>query len=121
MSTFMPDFSTMPASNGYRALYRLFDEQSWRMVIDRATKKPAVFDTQFAAITAAKDVVRLKLNPQIRSEASPIEPEEDDKDLLAMEEWRTKKQEEYAAIRALVKNGKNRRRFVVEKKQRRGK
>lgn len=117
---FLPEFSTMPAPGGVRGLYRLFDEQPWRMVCHPATKAPVIFPSAKEALGAARDLVKRKLNPDLRSaDAVEVVPS-DDPDLLAMEEWRKSKQEDYAKSRALIKNGKRHRQVVVERKVKRG-
>ncbi len=123
-STFMPETQVLAAANGYRGLYRLFEDSDFRMVWDHVQKKPAIFESAHAALAAAKDVVRRKLNPDLPTARAVVgEPfETDDADELQLEKWREEKIEQYARSRALVKNGKRHRQVVVERKgDRRGK
>lgn len=117
---FLPEFSTMPAPGGVRGLYRLFDEQPWRMVCNPDTRAPVIFPSAKEALGAARDLVKRKLNPDLRCQATGQAVPADDPDLLAMEEWRKTKQEEYAKARVMTRNGKNRRQVVVERKVKRG-
>lgn len=121
-TNFLPDYSVMPIAGGQViGLYRLFEDSQWRQVCHPKTKKAIPFPSAKEAIAAAKEVVKLKLNPPLHSVSAldPV-PVEDptDADILALESWRQQKQEEYAKTRAMVKNGKNRRKFVVEKRER---
>lgn len=117
MTVFMPDTATQPASTGVIALYRLFEDQPWRQVINPATKRPVIFEDSLQAIKAAKARLKVIMNPELRCET--VAPEiEEDQDVLGLAEWRAKQQAEYADVRALVKNGKNRRKFTVEVKGR---
>lgn len=118
MSDFLPETSTQTMVGGVRGLYRLFAEQSFRPVCDPKTKKAILFKSATEAIAAAKEVLRRKLNPDLKAIA-PEEPEADP-DILGIEEWRKKQQEHTAVVRAL-KNGKNHRPVIVERKARRGK
>lgn len=112
-TTFLPEFSTMKmAGGGYAGLYRLF-EGDWRYVFDKRTRQASIFGSQSEAISAAREVVRTKLNPHLKCENIDA-PDEADADVLQIEEWRAKQIEEYARSRAIVKNGRNRRQVVVE-------
>jgi hypothetical protein len=114
VSDFFPDVSTMPRPGGYSGLYRLFTDQAWKYVSDPKTKKPIVFPGVGEAVKAARETVRLKLNPHIRSQAGAVAVEPDDEDILGIEEWMKGKQEDTAKTRALIKNGKHYKPFKVE-------
>lgn len=107
----------MPRPGGYSGLYRLFENQDWRSVCDKKTRVAIIFPTASAAIAAAKEVVKLKLNPHLVSETIADKCEEDP-DVLQIDEWRKQQQEEYARSRATVKNGKRHRQVVVEVRKR---
>lgn len=113
---FLPDYSTMAAPGGFRALYRLFDNQAWRPVTCKKTKSAIIYPDVISAIKAAKEFVRGKLNPQIY--AATQDNEERDEDILGIDTWREAQIEFYAKARATVKNGKNRKQFVIERKTR---
>jgi hypothetical protein len=108
----MPDTSTMPRPGGYGGLYRLYDNQPWRHVSDPKTGKPIIFPTITEAVKGAKQVIRVKLNPHLRSQQAA--PTEEDDDILGIEEWMKGKQEDTAKTRALIKNGKHNKPFKVE-------
>lgn len=113
---FLPDYSTMPAPGGFRALYRLFDRQPWRPVVCKRTKAAIIFPDVISAIKAAKELVRVKLNPHIHTATQDIA--ESEEDVLGVDQWRDAQIEFYAKARATVRNGKNHRQVVVEKKVR---
>ncbi len=64
---FFPEYSQMPYGDRYRPLFRLFAGENWRFV--RKDGKPIECETAGSAIAAAKECLRLVLNPEIRSEA----------------------------------------------------
>lgn len=115
---FLPDYSTMAAPGGFRALYRLFDKQAWRPVTCKRTKSAIIYPDVISAIKAAKEFVRVKLNPHIVSAVQ--DNEESDEDILGIDTWRESQIEFYAKARATVKNGKNHKAFIVERKPRKG-
>lgn len=113
---FPPEYGHMSLNGQYAALYRLFTNQSWRHVCNPETKKPLLFDSVGKAITAAKEHVRNKLNPDLRT-AEPV-VDEDDKalqDVLGIEQWRASKIEERAENQ-IIRNRKTKSRVQVERK-----
>jgi len=113
---FLPEYSQMPLHGQYAALYRFFTNQSWRQVCDPKTRKPLLFDSVGKAISAAKEHVRGKLNPDLRISEPVID--EDDKaleDVLGIEQWRASKIEERAENQ-IIRNRKTMTRVKVERK-----
>jgi len=111
--SFLPETSTMPAPGGFRALYRFFSGQSWRPVCDKH-RNAIIYKDVIQAIKAAKEVLRVKLNPDLKCSTIDVAP--DDADVLGIEEWRKKKIEQYGDSKAIVRNGKRHAPFVVERK-----
>ena len=79
--SFLPDYSAMAVAGRYRPLYKLYVDDSWRMVLDQ--KKPVECGSVSEAIGKAKEHVRGILNPHIRTERAA--------DVLGVAEWREKK------------------------------
>lgn len=77
---FLPDYSSMSTASGYRPMYRLFVGANWHVIPQ--SKVPGYFPTSGQAIEAAKEYVRARLNPVIRSEVAEVI------DVLGVEEWR---------------------------------
>lgn len=120
--TFLPEYDCLKASDGYRALYRLFSNTDWRQVRNRATRSPAIYPTAIEAIKAAKQEVLLKLNPQIMCadvDTAHVGIKEDP-DSLAVKDWEERKRDETAAAH-YMKRRSTMRPVVVEHKVRRAK
>jgi hypothetical protein len=93
---FLPEYSTMAVGSRYRALWRLFAGERWRMV--RKDKKPVECDTASQAIAAAKEHVARILNPKIHAE----QMEGEVADVLGIEAWRLRKEREATEERKQV-------------------
>lgn len=115
-SDFLPEYGHMSLNGQYAALYRFFTNQSWRHVCDPKTKKPLLFGSVSKAIDAAKEHVREKLNPDLKT-AEPV-VDEDAKalqDVLGIEQWRAAKVEERAENQ-IIRNRKTKSRVQIERK-----
>ena len=113
---FLPEWSQMSLGGQHVGLYRFFTTQSWRQLCDPKTKKKLLFGTASAAIAAARDHVRSKMNPDIRTLGA--EPDDDSKaiaDVLGIDEWRQSKIEERAENQ-ILRNRKTMTRVKVERK-----
>lgn len=91
--TFLPEYSQMLIGTRYRPLFRLFAGEDWRYV--RKNGQPVECDTAGQAIDAAKECVKVILNPVIRAEQM-----ESDALLDELAEWRRRKDAEAAEERA---------------------
>lgn len=112
---FLPEYGHMALNGQYAALYRFFTNQSWRHVCDPSTRKPVLFSSVARAIEAAKEHVRVKLNPDVK--VMQPAPDDDDKDLevvLGLEQWRLSRQNE-RADNQILRNRKSKSRVVVER------
>lgn len=96
MRTFLPEYSQMPVGNRYRPLFKLFADEGWRYV--RKDGKPIECDTVGQAIQAAKECVKVILNPPMRSEKM-AEREPEMPDFLDADAWRQQKAHEAAEER----------------------
>lgn len=63
---FLPEYTFVPVGSGYRPAYRLFVGKPLHMV---PGSTPCASPMQ--AVRAAKEYVRIKLNPEIRAEQAP--------------------------------------------------
>lgn len=77
---FLPEYKAVPTPRGYRPSYRLFVGEREKLVPYR--EGPQHFPTATAAIDAAKEYVRAKLNPTIRAEQAEVVA-----DVLGVDAW----------------------------------
>jgi hypothetical protein len=94
--SFLPEYSQMPVGSRYRPLFRLFADEAWKFV--RKDGKPIECDTAGQAVEAAKECVKLILNPPIRAEKLTCDPEPAID--LGIDEWRQRREQEAAEERA---------------------
>lgn len=111
---FLPDYSSMSTASGYRPMYRLFVGANWHVIPQ--SKVPGYFPTAWQAIEAAKEYVRARLNPVIRSEKA-----EAIVDCLGVDAWRRERAaqaagDQEAVLGALIVRGKA---VKVERRKRR--
>ncbi|TPK14151.1 hypothetical protein [Mesorhizobium sp. B2-5-11] len=85
-TSFLPEYNAVPVRGGYRGSYRLFDSQPFRFI---PGCEP--YPTAGQALTAAKEYVRLRLNPPIRGEVTEA------KDVLGLAAWHVEKAAQRAA------------------------
>lgn len=83
---FLPDYGSMPYRGGYRATYKLFAERPFRLI-----PGAEIFATAGQAEKAAKEYVRVRLNPPIRAEITEA------KDVLGLASWHIEKAAQRAA------------------------
>ena len=113
---FLPEYGQMPLNGQYAALYRLFTNQSWRQVCDPRTKKALLFQSVGDAIKAAKEHVRVKLNPDLTSSEPVVDEDEASlQDVLGVQQWRASKIEERAENQ-VIRNRTTMTRVKVERK-----
>lgn len=86
MADFLPEYTYLPIGALYRPAYRLFVGQPLHLV---PSVEPCV--TVSAAINAAKDYVREKLNPPIRVEHAEMVA-----DVLGVDAWHQERAERRA-------------------------
>jgi hypothetical protein len=89
---FLPDYSVMPLNGRYRPLFKLYQDERWRMVL--VDRKPIDCGSASEAIQRAKDHVASILNPKIHCERSA--------DVLGIDDWRKRKAEAVEEERASV-------------------
>lgn len=77
---FLPEYNVMPSGNMYVPIYRLFENDRWRKVME--CKKPMKCATATEAMSVAKEKVKAILNRPIRAET--MAPDGDD---LGVREW----------------------------------
>jgi hypothetical protein len=105
---FLPEFRTVPMpGGGYRGCYRLFVGKPFRLIPGEAK------ETAGQALTAAREYVRAKLNPPIRSEIAV-------KDVLGVQQWHEERaarqaEQQEQALGAIIVKG---RQIKVERKER---
>ena len=97
--TFLPEWGQMPDGVMYRPIFKLFAGDDWKMVL--VNKQPVKCATAGQAIAAAKEHVESILNPKIRSE----QIEMIDADVLGIEEWRQRREQEASEERERVFGG----------------
>ncbi|MCA0032729.1 hypothetical protein [Mesorhizobium sp. B263B2A] len=85
-SDFLPEYTAVPVRGGYRGSYRLFCGQPFRFI---PGCEP--YPTAGRALEAAKEYVRIRLNPPIRSEITEA------KDVLGLASWHLEKAAQRAA------------------------
>lgn len=112
MPDFLPEYAQASIGAHYIGMYRLFTNQKWQAVCDPSTKKAARYSSAIEAVAAAKEYVRAKLNPVIRSETK--EPE---RDVLGLKDWLRDRQTEHATAKLIGKT-KRFKPVVVEHKKR---
>jgi len=94
---FLPEWcgKAMETRDGYRALYRLFEGDAWKMVSKNG--RPLVFAQKAEARAAARALVKQIINPTLRTmhaEAAPVDDE--------VEAWRRDRDAAIEAERASV-------------------
>lgn len=114
---FLPEYSQMPCAGGCIGLYRLFSNASWRQVADPGTRKAVVYPDAAAAVRAAKEAVRIMLNPRIVAEESVSSASAPaDEDILGVADFLERKREQLAQTQMFRKR-RTMKPVVVERKQ----
>lgn len=98
-----------PHGSLYHGLWKVFDEDNFKLLIDSKSKKPAVFTSSIAAISAAKKYV-ISLQPEIKG--CKIKTT-DKTDILGVGAFFDKKAEERSKIN-LIRKRKKLKPFEVE-------
>ncbi len=73
--TYLPQWNCKPHGPLYHALWKVFDEDNYKLLSDPISKKPQIFQSSIDAMKAAKAFV-VSLQPEIRSlkkEDAPVE------------------------------------------------
>ena len=100
--TYLPQWSMKAYGPLYHGLWKVFDEDNFKLLIDQVTKKPAIFASSIAAINAAKAYV-ISLQPKIevfKKEDAPVA------DILGLCAFYEKKADERAVNNIRRKNKK---------------
>lgn len=118
--SFLPQFSCIGVIGGAIALYKMFEEDTYKQICDRQTRRAIVFPSNSDAIKAAKAHVLRICNPHIRAQAEVSPEVEDDPDILAIKEWEEKRRDEYAQAKIMGRRS-TMRPVIVERVKRRGK
>lgn len=99
--TFMPKAHYLPIKDRYRPMYRLFQEEPWKLV-PKAQAYPSVGQ----AITAAEAYMAEKLNPTIYAERAAVA-----EDVIGVAAWHEERaaraaQDQEAVLGAVIVKGR---------------